>query len=186
MLTLYTEAQEKRIAKNITAAARDISKLSKQGYNYIYLASGFIAHYNYFGFMDYYRNGEFKRDLLMNARANQWDNFYPGDNDFEYYTQKVRIYKAILAGINSAAPVRIPAARIPAPVRVPIPAAPAAARIATAPDPVRYKVAFYFANQSGPSFNSLRFNTAAAANEHGRELLSRWILPTHYKVIEDK
>jgi hypothetical protein len=53
-------------------------------------------------------------------------------------------------------------------------------------DPVRYKVAFYFANQVNPSFNSLRFDTEAAADKHGADLLSRWIVPTHYKVIKDK
>jgi hypothetical protein len=100
MLTLYTEAQEKRIAKNIQAAARDITKLTKQGYNYIYLASGFIAHYSYAGFVDYYRNGELLRDLIIHANHNTWDNFRPGDVDFDYYSQKARIYGVIMAGIR--------------------------------------------------------------------------------------
>jgi hypothetical protein len=40
--------------------------MRKNTYNFLYLTSGFIAHYNQGGFMDYYSNTE---DLRENLRA---------------------------------------------------------------------------------------------------------------------
>lgn len=103
MLTLKTDKECKYIVKNVLSACRDISKLTKAGYNFLYLAQGFIAHYNRAGFMDYYREpGSLERDILANARANQWYNFSATDKDGAYYHQKRDIYNAILSGLMSA------------------------------------------------------------------------------------
>ena len=63
MLKPLTEKQEDSIVNNICAACKDINKLAKRGYNYIYLASGFIAHYNRFGFMQHY-SGPMKHEYV--------------------------------------------------------------------------------------------------------------------------
>lgn len=41
--------------------SKDITKLNKPTYNFLYLLSGFIAHYNLYGFQDYYQD---LRDLV--------------------------------------------------------------------------------------------------------------------------
>ncbi len=43
----------------------DIKKMRKNTYNFLYLTSGFIAHYNQGGFMDYYQDVEQLRDDLL-------------------------------------------------------------------------------------------------------------------------
>ena len=101
MIKPYTETQQKRIANNIVQACKDIEKLSPAGYNYIYLASGFIAHYNRFGFMDYYSRESLKADILANARFNQWKNFTPNDADYDYYMSKASIYNLIFEGLKN-------------------------------------------------------------------------------------
>lgn len=99
MLALYTEAQKKRIANNIIVACQDITKLSKQSYNYLNLCSGFIAHYNHNGFKYYYSKHSLQNDIESNARMNQWKNFSPSDRDYEYYMSKRDIYNMILGRI---------------------------------------------------------------------------------------
>lgn len=93
----YTENQRVRIANNIVKSANgDIAKLSKQAYNYLYLCSGFIAHYDHHGFMAYYDEpGKLKRDILSNQRFNQWLNFRPGERDYDYYMSKADIYNRV-------------------------------------------------------------------------------------------
>lgn len=93
----YTENQRVRIVNNIVkAATEDINKLSNQAYKFLYLASGFIAHYNYYGFMAYYNEpGKLKKDLLANRHYNQWLNFRPGERDYDYYMSKADIYNRV-------------------------------------------------------------------------------------------
>jgi hypothetical protein len=77
----------------------DISKLTKSAYNFLYLSSGFIAHYNRYGFMDYYSGDDchkFVHDILQNQRYNQWNNFHPGERDYYYMMQKKEIYNKIV------------------------------------------------------------------------------------------
>ena len=77
----------------------NIELLTKQAYNYLYLCSGFIAHYNWYGFKDYYSDTTLlKADLLDNYQSNQWRNFHPGDENYEYYMNKAEIYKRIING----------------------------------------------------------------------------------------
>ena len=97
MLKPITKAQQTRIVNNVVAACRDIEKLNSTGYNFLYLASGFIAHYNLAGFKAHYSEpGSLQRDIENNARANQWHNFRPGERDADYYHSKRDTYNAIL------------------------------------------------------------------------------------------
>lgn len=74
----------------------DISYLTKNAYRFILLGSGFIAHYNVYGFRDVYRNvGDLAERLLSHQRQNQWANFHPGERDYEYYMQKREIYNIL-------------------------------------------------------------------------------------------
>ena len=97
MLKPLTPAQQTRIVNNVTAACRDINKLNSTGYNFLHLASGFIAHYNIDGFKAHYSEpGSLQADIEANARANQWHNFRKGERDADYYHSKRDTYNAIL------------------------------------------------------------------------------------------
>lgn len=90
------------IVKNVLAACEDINKLTKAGYEFLMLSSGFIAHYNRFGFMDHYKTpGALKQDILRNAVMNRWSNFRPGDQNYAYYHQKGDIYRRIVDALNN-------------------------------------------------------------------------------------
>jgi len=96
MLTPYTERQKTMIVNNVIKAVKDPEKLSKQGYKYLYLCSGFIAHYNHHGFIGHYREpGKLFCDLVEYERWNKWENFRPNDQDYEYYRSKADIYSRI-------------------------------------------------------------------------------------------
>ena len=99
MLKLLTERQKTLIINNVVAACKDISKLNKQGYNFLYLANGFIAHYDRYGFMSYYGDRSLKKDIKANYQFNQWNNFKPDNRDYEYYMQKKDIYNKIMERI---------------------------------------------------------------------------------------
>lgn len=75
----------------------DIENLTSTAYRYLYLASGFIAHYDLRGFREAYRNvSELKTDIRANASNNSWSNFSPSDPDYAYYRSKADIYQRIL------------------------------------------------------------------------------------------
>lgn len=81
----------------------EISKLSKSAYGFIYLASGFIAHYNLYGFRGHYADVEsLKQEILRNKSMNQWRNFLPRERDYEYYMQKRDIYNMIVEEVEEA------------------------------------------------------------------------------------
>ena len=101
MLIPYTEKQKSLIVNNIVKACDDINKLNGTGYKFIYLASGFIAHYNITGFRDHYLWNDLKWDILKNIDANRWNNFREGDQNYEYYQSKADIYKRIVSKLNS-------------------------------------------------------------------------------------
>jgi hypothetical protein len=95
-LTPISENDERLTIQSCIRALRDINKLEKRSYNFLYLASGFIAHYDIYGFASYY--GTAKRlaeDVINNRDTNQWRNFFPGQENYEYYMQKKRIYNAV-------------------------------------------------------------------------------------------
>lgn len=94
-----TETQKRLISKNVLAACRDIEKLNKTGYNFLYLCSGFIAHYDINGFKAYYQTHDLQADIEANAKANQWHNFRAGERDADYYHAKRDCYNMILGGL---------------------------------------------------------------------------------------
>ena len=101
MLTLMTEKEKQLTIKNVVSAVKDIDKLNKRGYNFLYLSCGFIAHYNIFGFIEYYKETSLKEDILGNQSNNQWDNFREGEKDYEYHHQKKEIYNEICKQIKN-------------------------------------------------------------------------------------
>jgi hypothetical protein len=99
-ITPLTERQKALIVSNVVKAVRNIDSLNRTGYKYLYLCSGFIAHYDLYGFISAYSNpGKLKRDLIDNAGQNQWRNFRPGERDYDYYMSKADVYNRILAQI---------------------------------------------------------------------------------------
>ena len=102
-MQLKTARQVSLIVNNVVKAFDDITALNKQGYNYLYLCSGFIAHFNLYGFIDHYSvYNTLKEDMVHFIHMNQWNNFSPRDQHYEYYMQKKEIYNAILtkAGVD--------------------------------------------------------------------------------------
>jgi hypothetical protein len=96
-MTPLTATQQTRIVNNVTAACRDINKLNSTGYNFLYQASGFIAHYNIDGFKTHYSEpGSLQADIEAYAHSNQWHNFRKGERDADYYHSKRDTYNAIL------------------------------------------------------------------------------------------
>jgi len=95
-----TERQKALIVSNVVKAVRNIDNLNRTGYKYVSLCSGFIAHYDLYGFISAYSNpGKLKRDLINNAGQNQWRNFRPGEQNYDYYMSKADVYNRILAQI---------------------------------------------------------------------------------------
>jgi hypothetical protein len=76
----FSDEEEQRIIRDYVKAARNIDDLTDKAYRFLNLSSGFIAYYNKFRFMDYYREpGSLKRDILANQNRNQWGSFRPGE-----------------------------------------------------------------------------------------------------------
>lgn len=101
MIAPLTERQKTMIVNNVVAACKDIEKLNRTGYGFIYLACGFIAHYSLFGFIDAYTTrNDLRQDIIDNARMNMWTNFREGDQYYDYYMSKADVYKRILAAIT--------------------------------------------------------------------------------------
>ena len=95
-----TQRQQDLIVNNVLKACKDIEALNKTGYNFLYLASGFIAHYSINGFKAHYSDHSLEENILANARSNLWLNFGPEDENYEYYMTKRAVYQRIVAGIN--------------------------------------------------------------------------------------
>jgi hypothetical protein len=92
----FSVEEEQRIIHDCVKAARNIDDLTNNAYLFLNLSSGFIAHYNRFGFMEYYREpGSLKKDILAHQKHNQWENFSPGERGYEYYMQKKDIYNTV-------------------------------------------------------------------------------------------
>jgi hypothetical protein len=99
MLVALTERQKTLIVNNVVKACKNIDNLNKTGYNFLYLASGFIAHYDLYGFIATYTGRSLKRDIISFAGQNQWNNFHPGERDYDYYMAKKEVYNRILREI---------------------------------------------------------------------------------------
>jgi hypothetical protein len=66
--------------------------------NYLYICSGFIAHYNFYGFIDYYNDTiDLARDILENEgwNSNHY-NIMENNKDYEYYKSKGKVYKELV------------------------------------------------------------------------------------------
>ena len=100
MIIPLTERKKVLIVNNVIAAGKDIEKLNKTGYDYLYLCSGFIAHYDLEGFKDYYSEHSLKSDILEYFRFNKWTNFIPTDNNYDYYMSKKDVYARIVSKIS--------------------------------------------------------------------------------------
>ncbi len=98
-LAPLTERQKTLIVSNVVKACKNIDNLNKTGYKYLYLCSGFIAHYDLYGFIASYTGESLKRDILSYAGQNQWRNFRPGERDYDYYMSKADVYNRIIAQI---------------------------------------------------------------------------------------
>lgn len=100
MIEPMSEKQADAVVKSVVAAAKHgMDKLTKAGYKFINLASGFIAHYDIHGFRAYYEDNDFRGDILQFQSQNQWGNFHPGEQNYEYYMQKKEIYNRICAAL---------------------------------------------------------------------------------------
>jgi hypothetical protein len=91
-----TFKEQDLIVKNVIKACSDISKLNKRGYNFLYLCSGFIAHYNIHGFKANYEDSSLTSDILRNKEWNRYENFKEGDQNYHYYKSKAAVYKKIV------------------------------------------------------------------------------------------
>lgn len=100
MLEPLTERQQTLIVNNVVQAVKDIGKLNDTGYRYLNLCSGFIAHYDRYGFIDFYNYVSLKNDILGFANQNKWSNFRPGERDYAYYKSKADVYNKIVEKIK--------------------------------------------------------------------------------------
>jgi hypothetical protein len=92
----FSIEEEQRIIRDCVKAANNIETLTDKAYRFLNLSSGFIAHYDRFGFMEHYREpGSLKQGILAHQNHNQWGNFRPGERGYEYYMQKKKIYNAV-------------------------------------------------------------------------------------------
>lgn len=98
-MTPLTERQKTLIVSNVVKAVKNIDNLNKTGYNFVYQCSGFIAHYDLYGFISSYTGESLKRDLISYAGQNQWNNFRPGERDYDYMMAKKDVYNRIIAQI---------------------------------------------------------------------------------------
>lgn len=98
-LVPMTQKEQDLTVKNVLSACKDINKLNKRGYNFLYLASGFIAHYDINGFKSHYEDYSLIDDIKENANFNQWNNFRQGERDYEYMMAKKAVYNKILEAL---------------------------------------------------------------------------------------
>ena len=96
MLAPLTQRQQDLIVKNLVSACKDINKLNGTGYKFIYLASGFIAHYDLNDFKAYYGRHSLKKNIEVNARYNMFNNFREGDDNYAYYMSRKDVYQRVL------------------------------------------------------------------------------------------
>lgn len=91
------EGKKNRILRSFAMVflMQDIEQLNKYAYDFINVASGFIAHYNLHGFRAHYGSSEaLAEDILFNER-NKNTNYSPNEKDYPYYKQKADMYAQI-------------------------------------------------------------------------------------------
>ena len=100
-LTAITSQKQKLIVNNVVKACKDISKLNKTGYDFLYLSNGFIAHYGINGFKDFYEDsGTLEADIRNNAHQNHGITFTPAQEHYEYYMSKKAVYNEIIIRLD--------------------------------------------------------------------------------------
>jgi len=99
MIAPLTERQQTLIVNNVVKATKNIDELNRAGYKFLYLANGFIAHYDIYGFIAHYSDRSLKEDIISYAGQNEWKNFRPGDENYEYYQTKAKVYRKIIEQI---------------------------------------------------------------------------------------
>lgn len=96
MLTPKTDKQADAIVKSLDRCSKKgLEYMSNDLYDALYLASGFIAHYDKAGFIDYYENFEALAREIMRNTSNISTNYREGEKDYEYYAKKAEIYKKL-------------------------------------------------------------------------------------------
>lgn len=98
-LTPMTTKEQDLTVKAVLSACRDITKLNKRAYNFLYLCSGFIAHYNRNGFIGHYSDASLVQDIIDNQTHNQWRNFSPDHKDYDYMMAKKDVYNRIVEAL---------------------------------------------------------------------------------------
>ena len=105
MIEALTIKEQDLIVNNVLKACSDINKLNSRGYKYLYLCSGFIAHYNLQGFKSNYDivdcGYSLADDILAHENSNKWLNFREGDNDYLYYKSKAQVYQRICSKLRN-------------------------------------------------------------------------------------
>jgi hypothetical protein len=92
----FSIEEEQKIIRDCVKAANNIETMTDRAYRFLNLSSGFIAHYDKFGFIENYReSGRLKQDIPGYQNHNQWGNFRPGERGYEYYMQKKKISNAV-------------------------------------------------------------------------------------------
>jgi hypothetical protein len=92
----HNPEEEQKIVRDCVKAANDITAMTNRAYKFLYLAGGFIAHCNKLGFMEHYEEpGSLKKEILVYQRENQYNNFRPKDENYDYYMQKKKIYNTV-------------------------------------------------------------------------------------------
>lgn len=90
-----------RIISNVKKVlkTRDMNDLSKQAYDFLYQQSGFIAHYNHYGFIEYYKDNieQFILDMMgFNKDADYFGGAWFRDKyGDEYVDSKVATLRGI-------------------------------------------------------------------------------------------
>lgn len=89
------------IVKNVVKACSDIEKLNSKAYKFLHVCSGFIAHYNLYGFRDHYSKHSLVSDILNNKEWNKYLNFREGDSNYQYYKSKADTYAKIVKQLHN-------------------------------------------------------------------------------------
>lgn len=101
MLELKSPSDVNGLIRNfeLIFKTKDITKLTKKAYAYLHVRSGFIAHYNWLGFVEYYKDEAgiygLYDDIILNER-NSMTNYRPEEKDYPYYKQQADIYAELI------------------------------------------------------------------------------------------
>jgi hypothetical protein len=99
-LVPMTSKEQDLTVKAVLSACKDINKLNKRAYKFLYLSNGFIAHYDINGFKSFYSDSNsLKQDIVNNRSFNQWNNFRVGEKDYEYMMAKKSVYNRIVESL---------------------------------------------------------------------------------------